>query len=95
VRAQGVNDRALKALRAEREAKKMSDLVREVAQQIKSASKALQLAQSRYSLTAKEDIPELIRTRQEVMNWRVRQRVFIEVWELATNEVWNSGTKDE
>lgn len=91
-----VDNRIVRQIRTQREAERLVDLVKILAAKIRATNRSLSLARSEYGLILKEDVPELIRVRQEVMNWQVRQRVLVEVWEEATGKVWQSGaTRDE
>lgn len=90
-----VDERIVRRIKTDREAERMVALVKALAMKIRAANKSLSLARSDYELTPKEDVPELIRVRQQVMNLQVRQRILIEVWEEATSKVWQSGPRDD
>lgn len=89
-----VDQKVVTKLRAQVEARRFADVVRELAIKIQAAARSAHHARLAYGLSDKEDIPELISARQEVMNWTVRRQVLVECWELATGKVWASGTGD-
>lgn len=82
-------------LKAEVNARKVSELVREFAAKIRMAQRSLEQARTVYELLGKDDVPALIKTRQEVMNWAVRRQVLIECWEAISGQVWSSGVPGE
>lgn len=82
-------------IRAQMNARKVSEVVREFTVKIRSAQKALNEARHRYELIGKEDVPALLQARYDVLTAMVRRQVLIECWETLTSQTWSSGISDE
>lgn len=86
--------RSIVKLRAAENARRVTDLTRVFAVKIRSAQTGVDQARRTYELILKEDVPALIKARQDVLSAAVRRQVLIECWEEVTGQVWVSGVKD-